>query len=166
MTLERPFPCQDSAASRTDWISPCGICLTGTPHSPQLCPWSPGSLIPEVAESPSPRHMCLRAVLPLPIYMERGDSLQVEFLPSSRPRRGGILGRRIPSQSGSVPRTHEMVTFNENPPPSHPCIYIYKKFKYSKLPLSQTRRDRQGIKYCGVGAGKGEGRTKRAQVGE
>lgn len=56
-----------------------------------------------------------------------------------------------------------MVTFNENPLPPPPplpplpCIYIYKKFKYSKLPLSQTRRDRRGIKYCGVGAGKGRG---------
>lgn len=44
-----------------------------------------------------------------------------------------------------------MVTFNENLPPLPPCIYIYKKFKYSKLPLSQTRRDSQGLKYCGVG---------------
>lgn len=47
------------------------------------------------------------------------------------------------------------------PPP--PRIYIYKKFKYSKLPLSQTRRDRQDIKYWGQ-EGSMENRTKRAEV--
>lgn len=55
-----------------------------------------------------------------------------------------------------------MVTFNENSLPPAPRIYIYKKFKYSKLPLSQTRRDRQDIKYWGQ-EGSMENRTKQGQ---
>ena len=59
--------------------------LAGTFHSPQLCPWPPGSApSPPEAESPDPKHL-LGAELPLPTpsllqaWKGRGPGVRVTF---------------------------------------------------------------------------------------
>lgn len=54
-TPDQLLPCQDPAASKTDWTPPCGTCLTGTPHSLQLCPQPPGSPNPQRSRKPHPQ---------------------------------------------------------------------------------------------------------------
>lgn len=98
-------PARTSAASTSDW-DPTWIQLA------QVCPWmhAPRKSKPLRSRAPG---------LKAEPFSTFPNLASLSFYAC----RTEVLRRVVPFQSGSVPRSHEMVTFNENPYP--PPLYIH-----------------------------------------